>query len=358
MSEIVKKESFWTPRKPDIEELKRMIKLMEGNRTDAEYANQCNYSTPTFSRMLRGLRIMSKEDIERLYAHRDENCNLSFEEVLHANGMLTDDEINDFKKESSSRSNKHEISVQEYEDRIDNMKDILIRDMFNLGVYMSNVPRKDFDDCEKPKMILSGEWVPDLVISITEDRKGLIGCDFIPFKRCAEDTAEDDVDKVLEIFEKYTRLFLIDSWNSSRLLGKVMWFVFCDETYMKLFVRLLQDVKLNNIMFAVLVDDEERRLRDLEILGNKDLDEFRIKVSPEGLPDIGEKIIDKLTEREKKERNIPPERIKKAVPECTVVSKVPSAKKRLNVVFQPQETPKQRVVCEVEVDSSKVRTRK
>lgn len=246
-----KKIEYVQVRTPDIMRIgEYVVKAKGANRTMAQFAEECDIGASTLSRIANGkIRKPLTEDVIRsIYEHRDEESNLSLEEFLRLNGLMSKEEHEQRKNYVSHQSQREESINRERQ-----MKNAIVAAMID-----RNVP------------VISGSASAGMERGRIEAPYGLTAFfnfaffveDAIPQNWCFATFAHKKEEKFplaiykRRIMDSISKVFLIDAWAPDYLKNKKISFVFCDQQLYEAVKKQIEGAPIKSAMSLILIDAE------------------------------------------------------------------------------------------------------
>ena len=287
---------------PDWDRILKIILEFKGERTMAQYAEDCNISPSTLSRIAtrKATRPLPSEMIIQLYNNRNTETEYELDDLLKANGMIDDETHRRLTFKTST------VSAKEIRSRETKMQAILNKALLNRGVALKieaeKMTRREYIERESDGSLILR---PDLTITLpdSEDTKTWI----FEFKALTFDGGDSPVHQIRvmakHMFERSAIYLLADAWVPEKYRHVKTSFVFADEMIYEVFREFFRNNRLHNAMSTILIDldtekvikeetlnfsrsDEQPSLFDLPDITKDEADEY--EEDPEELPFITE----------------------------------------------------------------------
>lgn len=231
---------------PDKQQLSELLLKAKGpQRTMAEFSQAAGINTSTLSRIATAkiIRPLPYDVLDKIYKHKDERADYSFNTLLLANGM-TNAETNDLAKPMTQKLIDQEtaLAIKRH------AKNIMINALLERGFSVQSVPRDTINSRENE--CPSGIYAPyDFAFYVS-------GAPEEAWYFITMEVASDGYTIIKRDLNRAYRVFLLDSWHPEFLAGQRNSFVFSNETAFQSFVRDIQGKPKNSAISAILIDTQ------------------------------------------------------------------------------------------------------
>ncbi len=259
------KQKYFQVRVPDKAMLAKYIREAKGiDRNMAEFAKCCGTLTPSsFSRILHAnlSKPLTAEVIQSIVRNADKKANLSYRDMMYANGMVPENEDG----ESESERERRILSGNKKEEET-KIRNAIVGRLFAQGHMLLAMEKMDWSE-------INTSDAPAGLKKVKESNRkfGIPGKFTLrihgmePFYYNYEIFIPDpDIKEAGNIlrFREYADFFLRDMWEPDTLQDIMQNFVFTEKAYFDAFLEFLKGVKVNNYMAAILVDAENGGIED------------------------------------------------------------------------------------------------
>ncbi|MDY4970087.1 MAG: hypothetical protein SO101_07495 [Lachnospiraceae bacterium] len=255
---------------PDFNELANLVNAAKGDdRTMGQFAEECGTSSSTLSRVVnkKNTRPMALELLKSIAEHAALQSNVSFEQLLRANGWRK--KIRKDSPMDRDLSRKHEMMNREGA-----VRNLLSNELLVRGANVKVVSRSMMSaDRVTMKTGYSVYW--DIVF----ETNVFNGYDTWAIEINPQVIVQDEEGKRTpmsnprwlsrRIMEKYAIIFLCDQWEPELLEKRKITFVFVDPQIYRIIKNNLIEAETNNYFTLMLVDLEENRIIEETPLMNK-----------------------------------------------------------------------------------------
>lgn len=255
---------------PDFNELANLVNAAKGDdRTMGQFAEECGTSSSTLSRVVnkKNTRPMALELLKSIAEHAALQSNVSFEQLLRANGWRK--KIRKDSPMDRDLSRKHEMMNREGA-----VRNLLSNELLVRGANVKVVSRSMMSaDRVTMKTGYSVFW--DIVF----ETNVFNGYDTWAIEINPQVIVQDEEGKRTpmsnprwlsrRIMEKYAIIFLCDQWEPELLEKRKITFVFVDPQIYRIIKNNLIEAETNNYFTLMLVDLEENRIIEETPLMNK-----------------------------------------------------------------------------------------
>lgn len=239
-----------TPDKNAIAEL--VIRAKGPNRTMAQFAEACDLSASTLSRIVNGKisKPLTTEAMLKIYEHHaDGKHEAFFDQLARVNGMME-------KEEYARISARSRIFTERNADidREVKMKNLIMNELFDRGLPVMR-PKYTYKmkDGTHASSIFPGR-LGDFALTLSENGRDHIWSFFWFPEVIIVETALPATRILQSIMRKLACWFLLDAWEPDSLRNLKTSFVFADHTIFEGFLEMLHTASLRNEMSAILVD--------------------------------------------------------------------------------------------------------
>lgn len=253
------KQKYIQVRVPDKAMLAMYILEAKGTgRTMVEFAECCGTLTPSsFSRIIHGnlSKPLTAEVVQSIVRNADPKAGLSYRDMMHANGMVPENED----EESGNGSERRIVTAKGKEIEI-KVRNVIVGRLFEKGnmlLAMEKFGMGELDLTEgatglkqikksRRKLGIPGRFT----LRIQGTEPFYYNYEIIipgPESSKTEDTLW---------FSDYAEFFLRDMWEPDTLEDIMQNFVFTEKVYYDAFWEFLKDVKVKNYMAVILVDTD------------------------------------------------------------------------------------------------------
>ena len=252
-------KEFVQIRTPDKAALANYISRAKGSdRTMAQFAEECEVSAPTLSRIVNGkiTKPLSTDMIIKIFEKRAEKEDEYLLEALaRANGLCP----KDYAERATSNSYAHKRNEELSRSTI--MKNAIVTSVLSNGFPIKKISNSWFirPGSEAPAIYPNRRIDFSLIFDENEDNSKFKLWSFFVYPYSIED--EENENEAIEkkhvmnnILDKVSRFFLMDAWYPESLSNMKTSFVFSDRDLFYSFVEAFEKAKLNNEMTAILVD--------------------------------------------------------------------------------------------------------
>lgn len=255
---------------PDFNELANLVNAAKGDdRTMGQFAEECGTSSSTLSRVVnkRNTRPMALELLKSIAEHAALQSNVSFEQLLRANGWR--------KKIRKDSPMDRDISRRrEMMNREGAVRNLLSNELLVRGANVKVVSRSMMSaDRVTMKTGYSVYW--DIVF----ETNVFNGYDTWAIEINPQVIVQDEEGKRTpmsdprwlsrRIMERYAIIFLCDQWEPELLEKRKITFAFVDPQIYRIIKNNLIEAETNNYFTLMLVDLEENRIIEETPLMNK-----------------------------------------------------------------------------------------
>lgn len=263
MIDIEKYKDFVQSETPDRKLIADIIQEIRGSRSAATYAADIGLNPTRISRIVNEnyANALDTDTLVKL-ADGDEKF---FERLLAANGMISPKE-----QERKSLQNNMRSNMDAYRDREKKCGSIIVSELLSRGIGLRQAEGRLKD--ERNNKILRMDYEFEVT-----DKKGK--CTDWYFEICVHEIGSpkwimgmhNDPAKLASLFfNNRLPIFLTDAWKPETLLKCKVSFVFCDESIMNEFEKLVVKEKLNNKFSLILVDLDAAKVVKEVILNSED----------------------------------------------------------------------------------------
>ena len=251
---------------PDKVLLAKLLSICKGSeRTMAQFGEDCQISPSTLSRILNCniTKPLSTDVLQSLFDNKAANADVTIEDLLRANGMVTLEEHN----QSMNFAERRRKSIE----REDKIQYILINELFERNFMLKAEIRRNYErsisiisnrtDEERgdlyfpydfgvviPDILDYPEWVFASIPTTVYDSIRSSSFD-IEAKRA-----------ISTLISRYCNLFFVDAWQPYRLEKMKYSFVFMDEYIYDGFKDRLKIAKFNSAISVILIDIDNKRV--------------------------------------------------------------------------------------------------
>ncbi len=249
---------------PDIDELAELIVRARGNdRSMAEFSRVCKVkSASTFSRIInRGIdKPVSDELLIAVAKNAADKHTVTLDMLMRANGKIPKEEMTG---EFLSGSTRKLYKIQS--DKILKIKDIFVQHYLRYGHSVMIHP--DLKESGKlPRSRYGLELPSDFALHVEgiDPLYWNFSVDFTKLNVSCLNNAGPEEEKLLaKVMNRYSSLFLLDAWDPKALKDFKNTIVFTDQLAYSAFTVITKDVKTNNMITAMCIDEDEGYI-DLE----------------------------------------------------------------------------------------------
>lgn len=259
---------------PDWDKLTELLGKAKGpDRSMGKFADQCNISRATFTRIVRGyyVKALSKEMLNKIIENAAPDSGVTMKEMLRANGYAPQgseaDDANDFVSDRTAVDHKT---------RVADLLDIISRELYQRGLSF---------------MLYAGDNNKEI---IPESTLGLTAIDrfqapwFLTFHiqgfepyyikfhgNMMNEKIIDSKENLWRALKPYYPLFLRDAWEPECSKDIMYCIVFTSESAFDIFAETMKEVRVNNYISSVLVDMDARRVKKEFLLPRNRKDSFQ-----------------------------------------------------------------------------------
>ena len=241
-----------TPDKNAIADL--VIRAKGPNRTMAQFAEVCNLSASTLSRIVNGkiTKPLTTEALLKIYEHHADGKHEAFlEHLARVNGMMEKEEYARITAQNSIFTERNADIDREVK-----MKNLIMNELFDRGI---PVMRPKYTYKMKAGTHASSIFpgrLGDFALTLPKNSKEHIWS-FFWFPEVTTSEKAAPVPRMLQwITRKLACWFLLDAWEPDSLRNLKTSFVFADPAIFEGFLEVLHTASLKNEMSAILVDTD------------------------------------------------------------------------------------------------------
>ena len=250
-------EEYVQVRTPDKVEIAHLVNRAKGpNRTMAQFAEECQISASTLSRIVNGkiTKPLTYDTILKIFNCREaKDDEFLLRMLISANGMKQKGE-----HENSMAQYSAYVKRNQMMDRQTTMKNIVVTELFDRGIPVVNATKHLFrmDENTTAQEIFPGR-IGDMAVSLNDKNPSELVWAFYWFPQ--EPEAEGDFKITVHQIVRLTinaiaKLLLVDAWQPEVINGLKTSFVFSNREVFEGFLTTLKDAKLNTEMSALLLD--------------------------------------------------------------------------------------------------------
>lgn len=243
---------------PDKDELAELIVLARGDdRSMAEFARVCKVkSASTFSRITNGGidKPVSDELLIAVAQNAADKQKVTLDLLMRANGKIPKDEMTG---EAPSGSTRKLYKIQS--EKVLKIKDILVQHYLRYGHSVMIHP--DLKESGKlPRSRYGLELPSDFALHVEgiDPLYWNFSVDFTKLNvNCLNDAGAEQEKLLAKVMNRYSSLFLLDAWDPKALKDFKNTIVFTDNLAYTAFTVITKDIKTNNMITAMYIDDED-----------------------------------------------------------------------------------------------------
>lgn len=244
-------------RTPDKVEIAHLVNHAKGlNRTMAQFAEACQISASTLSRIVNGkiTKPLSYDTILKIYENRaTKEHEFLLGMLLSANGMRQKEEHENNLSKFSMYARRTQLMNRET-----TMKNIVVTELFDRGIPVVNATRHRFGmDTNTTALEIFPEKIGDMAVALNDAQPSEAVWAFYWFPQEPESEGDQKTTAqqiVRRVISAVSRLLLVDAWQPEVITGLKTSFVFSSEEVFDRFLITLKDAKLNTEMSAILLD--------------------------------------------------------------------------------------------------------
>lgn len=242
-------------RTPDKNAIADLVMRAKGpDRTMAQFAEVCDLSASTLSRIVNGkiTKPLTMEAILKIYEHHANGKHEAFlDQLASVNGMMG--------KEAHERISARSRTFSERNadmDREVKMKNLIMNELFDRGIPVLR-PKYTYrmKDGTHASSIFPGR-LGDFALTFSENGREHVWSFFWFPEVTIVETASPATRILQSIMRKLACWFLLDAWEPNSLRNLKTSFVFADRTIFEGFLEMLHTASLRNEMSAILVDPD------------------------------------------------------------------------------------------------------
>ena len=231
----------YAPDKQKLAEL--VIKAKGPDRTMAQFATDTGISAPTLSRIANGKinNPLSLDILDKIYTHRCPEADFSFSMLQIANGMV-DPQVVERGKDYVERF----TSIQEQGIALErHAKNAIINAVMDRGAVVQSIP-SDFNN-RRNESPFGIQLAYDFTLYLPDAPQQLWYFEVVNgSKRLPTGMGN--------VFNKASRLFLLDAWAPEFLANQKTSFVFEHRTPYEQFIRRFKGAPIKSAVSAILID--------------------------------------------------------------------------------------------------------
>ncbi len=254
------KQKYIQVRVPDKAMLAKYIREAKGTeRNMAEFAKCCGTLTPSsFSRIIHGnlSKPLTAEVIQSIVRNADKKTNLSYRDMMYANGMIPENE------EGESEGGRERRILSESRKEVETgVRNTIVGRLFaqgNMLLVMEKMVWSEINTSDGPaglKKVKESERKLGIPGKFTLRIHGMEPF-YYNYEIFIPDPDLKETGNVLR-YREYAYFFLRDMWEPDTLQDIMQNFVFTEKAYFDAFLEFLKGVKVNNYMAVILVDTEK-----------------------------------------------------------------------------------------------------
>lgn len=254
-------KKYMQVKMPDVMALAEMVIKAKGRmRTMAQLSEACGVNTSTLSRIANGKisRPLTIEVLQSIYDNRDTDADFSFERLLRANGMISEDNV-ERRKTLEDRLLELDDKKRHGENCKRQAKNVIINALLARGILVRKIPASfERHRTEAPY----GISLPyDFTVYIEDAMPQLWYFKVI-------DTM-DTLEGINRAFRILSAFFLLDSWEPGFFDNTKTTFVFNDEVVFGSVVQQYRDAPIKTTMSAILIDIKTEKIIDEKPISGK-----------------------------------------------------------------------------------------
>ena len=249
---MVNRKKYLQVKMPDVMMLAELLIRAKGRtRTMAQMSAACGVNTSTLSRIANGKisKPLTIEVLQSIYDNRDTDAEFSFEQLLGANGMISEENV-ERRKTLEERLLELDDKKQHRENCRRQAKNVIINALLARDIIVRKIPASfERRRTEAP-----------YGINLPYDFNVYIE-DAVPqlwyFK--VIDTT-DLLDGINRAFRVLSAFFLLDSWEPGFFDNTKTTFIFHDAAVFESVVRQYRDAPIKTVMSAMLIDARAEKI--------------------------------------------------------------------------------------------------
>lgn len=263
INDTLNKEAYIQKALPNWRQLADILEKAKGpNRSMGQFAEACQISPATFTRIVRGYykKALTYEMLEAIVKNADADAEITMQAAMKANGYVLPGDV--IEEPADSYDEKKEVS--QYSLSTD-LFGIITKELENRG-YACMAFSRGFETEDAPKSDLFFD-VFDKKEHITEFTLRISGIEpkYRKFCGCfinesSKKAAETDDEIVMRTLISYGIFFIRDMWDADSSRDIMYSLVFSDAHKFEVFERALRDVKINNHMSLILIDKASEKV--------------------------------------------------------------------------------------------------
>lgn len=220
------------------------------HRSMGAFADVCSISPATFTRIVKGhyKKALKQNMLEKIYENADPQAAVTMDELLRANGYRAEGEEDDSSKGSI---------------RVADLYGIISKELYTRGLAFMTYPSS-----------VDGEVIPESKLGMTAFDKYQapwtvvfhiqgISPQYLKFHgNLMNEDFIDSKENLWRALKPYNMLFLRDQWEPEATTNYSYTIVFKKEEAFHIFVDAMKDVKVNNYISAILIDDQKQTVEN------------------------------------------------------------------------------------------------
>ena len=254
-------DSYIPKYTPDWNKLAELINSMKGpDRSMGKFADQCNISRATFTRIVRGyyVKALSMEMLDKIIENAAADCEVTMKDMLRANGYAPQDGLMIDDREADLME-----AVSEHKIRMAEIFDILTKELYQRQISFT--------------VFAGGK--DDSIMEIPDSKLGLSEMDslrspwFLTFHIQGYDPLYikfnysrmkewmiNSKESLWNALNPYFPLFLRVTWEPECSKNILYYIIFTSENTFQIFTETMKEIHINNYISAVLIDLNKRKI--------------------------------------------------------------------------------------------------
>ena len=249
---------------PDKKLLGELLEKAKGNGTMADFAKKCGVSPTTFSRIVNQsfAKPLTKELIAVIAENSEEPIEVDYEALMRANGGVPKEELH----RPSYISEKQEKRMKDRDKLETDVWTIVVDALYSHG-YMLRLIKYAEDNDSKLGLFLDSEF--SVHLQGMEPSMWNFRVDYYKEKYPLTDE-RDRMSLKSRLMRRSSVLLLRDALEKESLKNSMNSFVFVDRKVYEVFCELMEEIKVNSYMSAILIDADRRKVVEEKAWERKD----------------------------------------------------------------------------------------
>ena len=247
---------------PDFEKLRNLLEMAKGNnRTMGKFAKECGSNPTIFSRIMHKsiVKPLSEELVNAIVENTADDF-VTMDRVMRANGMIREDED----AESALTDREYASDNQQRRVYFESAKNLIVKELYDRDEPIILFDSRSFRQAEVRFGLETSKYGLTYIksnFSVKLQGHPTVIWNFICIYNLGLSEKSEPTPEICGrlFFSDFAELFLRDIWEKQDRVKHS--FVFRDETEYNMVLECLSDIKVNNDISFILVNDEERDLQ-------------------------------------------------------------------------------------------------